>query len=158
MIIHFCPRCFTARHTAGSCDECIQNPKPSQVFKDDSAKLAMHLLPVDPINDIVKTLEFGAKKYSPNAWREGIAWTRIMDAAERHISKWKKGIDNDAESGLNHLAHAACNLLFLLEYARTSTKLDNRFSTLASKAVGHRQLHDVLEGPCLCGATHTNVK
>lgn len=126
----------------------------SQPFKDDGKKLRMHLLPVDPVLDIVKVLEFGAKKYAPNAWREGVAWTRIMDAAERHLASWKKGDDYDKESGLNHLAHAACNIIFLLEYERTSTRLDDRYRA----EVSDRQLHDNLDGPCLCGAWHANAR
>lgn len=125
-----------------------------QPFKDDSAKLRMNLLPADPVLDIVRVLEFGAKKYAPNAWRTGLAWNRIMDACERHIAAWKRGIDTDAESGINHLAHAACNLVFLLEYSRTCPQLDDRFRPELS----NRRLHDNLDGPCLCGATHTEVK
>jgi|ERR1700677_1933901 len=127
-------------------------------FKADAGKLAMHLLPTDPILDVVKVLEFGAKKYSADAWRLGISWNRIMDAAERHIASWKKGDDYDKESGFNHLAHAACNLFFLLEYSRTHAKLDDRFSTCESSGVPGRQLHDVLDGPCMCGATHTGIR
>lgn len=130
----------------------------TKAFNDDSEKLRMHLLPVDPILDIVRVLEFGAKKYTAEAWRAGVAWTRVLDAAERHIVKFKRGDDIDTESGLNHLAHAACNLLFLLEYTRTSARLDNRYSTVSKGDASNRQLHDNLDGPCLCGATHTNVR
>lgn len=126
-----------------------------KAFKDDAAKLPMHLLPVDPIIDVVKVLAFGAKKYSADAWREGIAWNRVLDAAERHIAEFKKGNDIDQESGLNHLAHAACNLLFILEYSRTQGRLDDRYSTVVRRGVSNRQLHDVLDGgPCCCGGTH----
>lgn len=124
------------------------------VFKDDGTKLRMHLMPPEPVRQIVKVLEFGAKKYAANAWRDGIAWNRILDAAERHIAKWKEGDTYDDESGLNHLAHAACNLVFLLEYAKTHPELDDRYKPNET----HRTLHDVLEGPCMCGAWHTEGK
>jgi hypothetical protein len=152
----YCSNCGSAG--VGS-KYCPCPPKrPSEVFKADAGKRPMHLLPVDPINDIVDVLAFGAKKYSADAWRDGIAWNRVLDAAERHLGKFKKGEDFDDESGLSHIAHAACNLVFILEYTRNNRGLDDRFSTKKAKATSNRTLHDVLEGPCMCGAWHTNIK
>jgi len=44
----------------------------------------------------------------------------------RHLTAWWAGEDLDPESGLHHLAHAACCLMFLLEYTQTHTELDDR--------------------------------
>lgn len=58
---------------------------------------------------------FGAKKYTPNGWREvpeGIR--RYTDALGRHILK--EGYENlDPDSGLLHAAHSAWNTLARLE-------------------------------------------
>ena len=42
------------------------------------------------------------------------AKTRYYDAAMRHLDAWHRGEVNDEESGLPHLAHAACCLLFVM--------------------------------------------
>ena len=36
----------------------------------------------------------------------------------RHIFAWWGGEDKDPETGFSHLAHAACCLLFLMEFQR----------------------------------------
>jgi hypothetical protein len=38
-----------------------------------------------------------------------------MAALLRHINAWRRGEKCDDESGLHHLAHALCNVAFLLE-------------------------------------------
>lgn len=97
------------------------------VARKDDGKVRMHLVPVTPIQELARVLEFGARKYSPNGWRAGMAWNRVMDSCERHIGAWKQGEDTDPETGLPHLAHALCNLAFLLEYAQTHPELDDRY-------------------------------
>jgi len=42
------------------------------------------------------------------------AKTRYFDACIRHLTAWWQGEKNDSESGLSHLAHAACCILFLM--------------------------------------------
>jgi hypothetical protein len=82
--------------------------------KFDSGKPRWSLLPEGAVADIVDVLEFGAKKYAENNWQmvpEGR--TRYYDAAMRHIESWRNGELNDPETGLPHLAHAGCCLMFL---------------------------------------------
>ena len=45
--------------------------------------------------------------------------TRYYDAAMRHLLAWFEGEKNDEETGLNHLAHAGCDILFLLWFDLT---------------------------------------
>lgn len=74
-----------------------------------------HLLPWDSVRQVVQVLAYGAKKYAPNNWQKvPDARERYFSAAERHLIAWQQGEDRDFESGLPHLAHAACCLLFLL--------------------------------------------
>ncbi len=59
---------------------------------------------------------YGANKYSDNGWMEvenGV--DRYDDALVRHLNKWNQGEFFDDESQLPHLAHAAWNLLAVLE-------------------------------------------
>lgn len=97
-----------------------------QAIKADSEKVRLELLPVRPLLDVGKVLTFGAKKYEARNWEKGFAWSRPYAAALRHLFAWWSGETYDKETGLNHLAHAACELLFLLEYAATGAGKDNR--------------------------------
>lgn len=81
--------------------------------KYDSDKLRWDLLPIDCVEDVVKILTFGANKYAPNNWQQ-VESDRYYAALMRHLSTWRQGEDMDSESGLPHLAHAMCNVLFLL--------------------------------------------
>lgn len=83
--------------------------------KDDAAKRRWSLLPFAAVARVVDVLEFGARKYAPDGWRSVPgARTRYYDAAMRHLTEWWAGTERDEESGLHHLAHAACCVLFLL--------------------------------------------
>lgn len=95
--------------------------------KFDEGKPRMSLLPYQPLLEVVKVLEFGAKKYGDYNWRGGMDWMRLIDAALRHCFAWLSGENVDKESGLDHLAHAACNLLFLLQYKKDYPERDTRF-------------------------------
>jgi hypothetical protein len=85
-------------------------------LKKDAGKLPIELLPTRPIEAVARVLDFGAKKYAPNNWRKGLAFSRVYAAVIRHMWAWWRGEDNDRETGLPHLAHAACELFFLLDY------------------------------------------
>lgn len=83
--------------------------------KDDSSKLRYSLLPIGTVNQVVQVLEFGSKKYADNNWQKvENSRTRYYDAAMRHIDAWFNGDLKDAETGLHHLAHAICCLMFLM--------------------------------------------
>lgn len=84
-------------------------------------KTRWDLVPWSAARTVAEVLTFGAIKHGDVAWRsqadpESIYFAKAM----RHLIAWRTGSKNDSESGLPHLAHAACNLLFLLD--RTSHK------------------------------------
>ncbi len=84
-------------------------------MKFDGGKRDFTLLPWPAVEEIVKVLEFGAAKYSRDNWKhvEG-AQHRYTKAAFRHLIAYNNGEINDPESGLPHLAHVGCCILFLL--------------------------------------------
>lgn len=84
-------------------------------LKFDKDKLRYELLPVLAVEEVVKVLTFGAKKYKPNNWRRVDDLDRYMGAALRHIAAHQKGEIYDPETKCAHLGHAATNLLFLTE-------------------------------------------
>jgi hypothetical protein len=82
-------------------------------------------------NELLKqtafVLEFGERKYNRGNWRKGITYNRCIDSLMRHVAAFKEGQTNDEETGLAHLGHAACNIMFLLRYeADNRTDLDDR--------------------------------
>lgn len=83
--------------------------------KHDGGKLRYSLLPKGTISEVLKVLEFGAKKYAPDNWMKvDNAQTRYYDAALRHITAWHEGEKFDQETGVSHIAHALCCLHFLM--------------------------------------------
>ena len=83
--------------------------------KHDGGKLRYSLLPKGTISEVLKVLEFGAKKYAPDNWMKvDNAQTRYYDAALRHITAWHEGEKLDSETGVSHIAHALCCLHFLM--------------------------------------------
>lgn len=87
-----------------------------QAKKYDGGKPRMELLPREGLEEIAKVLTFGAAKYDAHNWRKGMAWSRLAGACARHLFAWVAGENKDPESGLSHLAHAGCCIVFLLTY------------------------------------------
>jgi hypothetical protein len=98
----------------------------SQGAKFDGGKIGVWMLPTEPLEDIAKVLDFGAKKYAAYNWTNGISYSRIYGSLLRHLFAWWRGEDIDPESGLSHLSHAGCNILFLLQFARSRKSFDDR--------------------------------
>lgn len=96
-------------------------------LKFDDGKLPLHLLSTEAMNQTAAVLQFGADKYAAHNWRKGFTWSRPLAAAMRHITAFNAGEDKDPESGLSHLAHAACCIMFLLEFEKTHKELDDRY-------------------------------
>lgn len=100
--------------------------KKDQATKHDGQKVMVELVEPGFVVEVGRVLTFGARKYAPNNWRKGLPWSRTLGATLRHLFAWAKGEEADPESGLPHLAHAACNLMFLMEWSRTGSGEDDR--------------------------------
>jgi len=84
--------------------------------KFDDGKIQYHLMPVAALETVNRVLMHGAKKYGDGNWRNvENAEQRYFNAAMRHMQAWLNNEDTDPESGLPHLAHAVCSLMFLVE-------------------------------------------
>lgn len=95
----------------------------NQKIKADAGKPKVSLVPPQIIYDIARVREYGNKKYpegGPDNWRE-VEIQRYRDAAYRHLLKYiEYPHDVDAESGLPHLWHLACNVAFLCELEKNA--------------------------------------
>ena len=108
---------------------CSTNPEndPKAGRKFDVDKNRWDLLPWNAVAEIVKVLTFGARKYAPNNWRYvPEARDRYFSALHRHMQAWWDGEKFDPETGLPHLAHAGCCLLFLLSLEKTNPGFNNK--------------------------------
>lgn len=99
----------------------------SKGLKYDGGKPRMDLLSTIFLEGVAKVLTFGAKKYAAHNWRNGIEQSRLIGAAMRHLTAYNNGEDTDPESGLSHLDHLGCCVMFLRELRETHPHLDDRY-------------------------------
>jgi len=83
---------------------------------------------VDPLahRDMVDVLTYGATKYAPRNWSNGLSWTSVIASAKRHLAAIEMGEDYDKETGLLHAAHLACNVHFLNAFYYSFPQGDDR--------------------------------
>ena len=89
----------------------------AKMMKNDEEKLRWDLLPLEAVEELVRVLTYGARKYKPNNWKKGNTFEdreRVFAAMMRHIASYRKGDTIDDESGLMALSHAFCNMMFLI--------------------------------------------
>ena len=97
---------------------------------------------------------YGASRYGDDNWRKGIPFSNLLNHAINHIIEWAAG-NNERE---DHLAHAFCNLSFLLEQEITHPELNDLFFHKKKRTKEIRQmLEKILEENCdhpedLCGS------
>lgn len=87
-----------------------------QEVKADAGKAKLTLVPRKMLFDIAAVREYGTQKYGDSENWKQVEPERYRDAAFRHFMAYlddPQGVD--AESGLPHLSHVACNISFLCE-------------------------------------------
>lgn len=101
-------------------------------IKFDGEKVRLDLVSPELIEATAEVLHWALIRTDPppypeHNWALGIKYSRVFSALLRHLWKWWWGETFDSESGLNHLAHAACCLMFLIHYTRDKNGAYNRF-------------------------------
>lgn len=79
-----------------------------------------------PMREAAAVLEYGRRKYAAWNWARGMAWSVCVGCAIRHAEAILRGEVDDPESGLPHVGHLACNLIFLIQFHRTYPEGDDR--------------------------------
>lgn len=113
-------------------EELIMSGVKEGFKKFDGDKLEWEMMPEEALEEIMKVLQYGKRKYAAWNWldhADEVKWTRYTNALERHLKKFKRGQDIDEESGLYELAHMGCNILMLLQYQIMNKGSDNRRKT-----------------------------
>lgn len=115
--------------------------KNDQAIKADAGKPKVSLVPQAIIYDIARVREYGNNKYpegGPDNWKS-VEIERYRDAAYRHLLAYLEHPNGvDAESGLPHLWHLACNVAFLCELEKG--RLYCRYYSIIPKTQGIKPL------------------
>ena len=83
-------------------------------MKRDGGKARFDLIPPVSERQLAEVLTFGAEKYGPDNWRS-VRSEKYLAAAGRHLNAYRRGETYDQETGLPHLMHAVCCLMFVNE-------------------------------------------
>lgn len=95
------------------------NKRIEDALAAKAAKPRLHMLTPEMLTAALPAVEYGAKKYAPWDWLKAaekgkMSFTSLLDATQRHVIAFAHTEDNDPESGLCHLHHAAANIGFLV--------------------------------------------
>jgi hypothetical protein len=106
-----------------------QEEKMSNVgVKHDGEKPALAYIPKAALYAMGVAFNYGFKKYGGWNYRKGIAVTRTLSAATRHIFQFLSGEDFDKESGAHHLGSAMANIAMCLDTLERHPHFDDRDS------------------------------
>lgn len=97
--------------------------------RHNRGKTRLSLVDPDFLREVAEVAQMGAKKYDRDNWFKGQDYETALDSLKRHLQQFEVGEAIDSESGIHHLAHVACNAMFLLYYERNPekySKFDNR--------------------------------
>lgn len=105
--------------------------------KFDQGKAPITLIPTVALLGMAKVFDFGAKKYGRHNFRAGITYSRLLDAAFRHLLAYQEGEDLDPESGHPHWAHALCCIAMLAFMTTRKGEWDDRYHNNDSESSGN---------------------
>lgn len=95
-----------------------------QLAKSDKGKLQLTLVPTQIVKDIAEVREYGVKKYGEFENWKSVEKERYFNAMYRH---WLEFLNDptsiDAESGIAHYKHCACNMAFICEMMKGKNNL-----------------------------------
>jgi len=95
-------------------------------IKYDDSKPALQYVPKAAMFAMGEAFAHGAKKYGAFNYRGGLATTRTLAAAVRHIYQFLDGENLDSESGKSHLGHAMASIAMTLDTLEKRPDLDDR--------------------------------
>lgn len=90
-------------------------------------KPSISLIPREAILEMAKAFDYGTGKHGRYAFRDGVEFSKLLDAAMRHLLAMTDGEDVDEESGALHAACAMSNLSMLVYMIRNKPKFDDRW-------------------------------
>lgn len=91
----------------------IKDMAEDQGLRFNEGKPQWRYVPQSALIPMVRVLEFGAKKYSPENWKKGLSTTECMESLKRHWDAMMEGETHDPDSKLPHIGHIMCNAMFI---------------------------------------------
>jgi hypothetical protein len=91
------------------------------------------LIPVEPLAELARHYNEGAKKYASHQWRLGYEWSKSFNALTRHLNQFWDGEDIDPETGSKHMVAVAWHAFALIEFMNKFPGFDDRFKEEKSK-------------------------
>ncbi len=107
--------------------ESIIHVTKQEGLKFDGDKPDLSLVPGEFSAEVARGFMYGASKYGRYNYLNGMDWHRLVAAAKRHVDAFQEGEDSDPESGVSHLAHAACGLAMLIVFQKRNLGTDTRY-------------------------------
>ncbi len=95
--------------------------------KFDQNKPDMTLIPREAMLQMADAFTHGASKYGRHNYRKGLAVSRQVAAALRHIYQFLDGENVDQESNCTHLGSALASLAMACYTVENKPKLDDRY-------------------------------
>lgn len=86
----------------------------SPVVKPSEGKPPISLIPREAIIETAKCFDYGSKKHGRYAFHSGVEYTKLIDAALRHLFAIADGEDIDEESGNKHAGAVIANMAMLI--------------------------------------------
>lgn len=92
-----------------------------------SPKTKFCLIPWEWTKGLAELLTLGANKYGDRNWEEGIPYSEIYSALQRHLNAWWSGEVYDPQDGQHHLLSVAwCALVMFSYQLRGAHEFDDR--------------------------------
>lgn len=102
----------------------IEQANQQQAMRFNRDKPKWSLVDFESLVPMIRVLEFGSKKYTPNNWKKGMPEKELLESTIRHVTAMLDGEENDSDSGLSHMAHVQCNSMFY-NYLKRNKKFIN---------------------------------
>lgn len=115
--LYYCGQCFA---------ELLRNSNRKLTpIRHHEGKPRWDLLAYDVLNEVAKGMSLGVEKHGARDWEQGVQYNDYFAAAMRHLAAWEQGESMD-ESGLNHLAHAMCDIMIIFASELRGMGVDDR--------------------------------
>lgn len=82
-------------------------------MRANGGKAQLSFVPLEAMEGMARALEFGARKYARDNYRQGLVMSEVIDSLLRHVMAYNQGEHLDPESGLSHVDHILANAAFL---------------------------------------------
>lgn len=89
------------------------------------------LIPVMPLTKLAEHYGAGAAKYDEHQWRKGFELSKSYAAAQRHLTAFWGGEDNDPETGTPHLAAVTFHAFAMMQILQDFPQHDDRYKAEA---------------------------